>query len=1046
MAAEPAFSSISDAVNSIRHSLSDLCLPDQTHHHHFSFSVPARFSSFAHRLQLVLNQLLRSSSSPSLDDFPPSVHTALKGIAADLVKALDTVSVYKTRSKIFVLINCLSLCSSLHERTSAISGWLALLDSAIVDSPELRKKVADLSRDMKQARFEVTKNEERVHFMLQKEGQERQAKTSKAVQSAIIMDLARSLGIDPENQTELSEQINLLKNDLARSSSLSERRILSSLERIIDNWATEPTISTWKLDLEFDDDDQITPFKNFQCPLTKAVMKDPVVLESSQTYERTAIEYWFERCMEVGRDPTCPVTGMVLGSLELKPNIGLAGAIEEWVNRNVEIQVQAAVKHLSEEAPSVECIERVLDSIYRICEEHPISRHNVRNAGIVVLIVKLLRNSSKIIGSNLRSKALLALLCMAKDEESKEIMLEEGTTRLAIHGLIGSSEKERENAVKLLLEFSSDEACCTKIASEKGALVLLSSIAGNLEHPALSNLAEEVLKQMEKMEDNVQHLAAVGRFEPLLTRLCEGSDDVKIKMATLLGKMTLTNSSKEQIARQGTKTLVEMLSNPEAQAPSLQALCNLSSLDDNATILVDSHVLPALVDILFRNWDPFPELKELSALTIANIVSNPGQWELAYADKEGHSMQSESFVHNLLRLLAVASPRCQVSILHVLYGIASSPQASESVTSHIKSGEGIKIILSFLEHLEVEHRISAFRLARVLSERFGHDLAKELRHSNKLLLLRDKLLDKQSTEGEKSDAACILANLSLLEEEVKVLLGADFVRWTVSTIKIQRCNSGARITRPMSSMLEGLLGLLLHVTRSCDLQTLHAVRENRLMSIFCEQLGFPSKPRVKQLALFGLKNLSECGRLLAARDAEPSPPRGLFSSLVFMCGKASSQPSTCPLHNIPCDEDGQLCLLKCKCIKPLVDLLVDEDTSVQIAAVEALSTLMFDTSDSFKRAVDELEQLGLVAAVIDLFIEVRPGDLQERLSWMIERILRVDNHNHRQSLNQSLVKALVEAFKHGNTNTKKHAQDALTNLKQLSGVSAKTSSRARSRG
>lgn len=101
-------------------------------------------------------------------------------------------------------------------------------------------------------------------------------------------------------------------------------------------------------------------------------------------------------------------------------------------------------------------------------------------------------------------------------------MLEEGITRLAIHSLIGSSATERESAVKLLLEFSRDEACCTKIASEKGALVLLSSIAGNLEHPASSNLAEEVLKQMEKIEDNVQHLAAAGRFEPLLTRLCEG--------------------------------------------------------------------------------------------------------------------------------------------------------------------------------------------------------------------------------------------------------------------------------------------------------------------------------------------------------------------------------------------------------------------------------------------------------------------------------------------------------------------------------------------
>lgn len=101
-------------------------------------------------------------------------------------------------------------------------------------------------------------------------------------------------------------------------------------------------------------------------------------------------------------------------------------------------------------------------------------------------------------------------------------MLEEGTIKFAIHGLIASSEKEREYAVKLLLEFSSDEACCIKIASEKGALVLLSSMAGDLEHPALSNLADEVLKRMEMINENIQHLAAAGRFDPLLRQLCEG--------------------------------------------------------------------------------------------------------------------------------------------------------------------------------------------------------------------------------------------------------------------------------------------------------------------------------------------------------------------------------------------------------------------------------------------------------------------------------------------------------------------------------------------
>lgn len=362
-------------------------------------------------------------------------------------------------------------------------------------------------------------------------------------------------------------------------------------------------------------------------------------------------------------------------------------------------------------------------------------------------------------------------------------------------------------------------------------------------------------------------------------------------------------------------------------------------------------------------------------------------------------------------------------------------QFAESVAFHIKSGEGIKTILPFLEHPEVEHRIQAFRLTRLLSERFGQDIADELRPFNKLSLFKDKLLDNQSTDSERSDAACILANLSLSKDEVKTLLEIGFVRWIATTVRNQRQTSNGRISRSASSMLEGLLGLLLHITRNLDPQTLSTLKEHSLITIFHQQLNYHSNPRVKQLAIIGLKNLSGYGSSLAAMESERQPPHGLCSHLMFMCGRSSLEPSTCPIHNIPCEEDGQLCLLKSNCIRPLVDLLTDKDTSVQIAAVEALSTLVIDTSSSTncKRAVDELEQLGVVEAVISLFTEVRPGELQERTVWIIERILRVENHKH--SLNQSLVWALVEAFKHGNPNTKRHAQDALTSLKQLSGVS-----------
>ena len=139
---------VSAAVDSIRRSLSNLCSPPPDPRR--PFENPRRFSAFARRLQPALDQLLLSLPEP-----PPPVQTALKGIAGDLSKAAETVSLYENASKIFVLINCKTLCSALQERTAAIAGWLALLDSALHDFPELRKKVSDLFRDMKHAQFTV---------------------------------------------------------------------------------------------------------------------------------------------------------------------------------------------------------------------------------------------------------------------------------------------------------------------------------------------------------------------------------------------------------------------------------------------------------------------------------------------------------------------------------------------------------------------------------------------------------------------------------------------------------------------------------------------------------------------------------------------------------------------------------------------------------------------------------------------------------------------------------------------------------------------------
>ena len=64
--------------------------------------------------------------------------------------------------------------------------------------------------------------------------------------------------------------------------------------------------------------------QNFLCPITQAVMMDPVIGSDGITYERTAIESWFA----TGKN-TSPMTRQPMASTSLVPNYALKAMIEE---------------------------------------------------------------------------------------------------------------------------------------------------------------------------------------------------------------------------------------------------------------------------------------------------------------------------------------------------------------------------------------------------------------------------------------------------------------------------------------------------------------------------------------------------------------------------------------------------------------------------------------------------------------------------------------------------------------------------------------------
>ncbi|KAM7499508.1 hypothetical protein LguiA_023922 [Lonicera macranthoides] len=73
---------------------------------------------------------------------------------------------------------------------------------------------------------------------------------------------------------------------------------------------------------------QPVPRSHFICPILKDVMDDPCVAEDGYTYERRAIERWFEH------NDKSPMTNLPLTKKCLVPNNALRSAIMEWKSGN----------------------------------------------------------------------------------------------------------------------------------------------------------------------------------------------------------------------------------------------------------------------------------------------------------------------------------------------------------------------------------------------------------------------------------------------------------------------------------------------------------------------------------------------------------------------------------------------------------------------------------------------------------------------------------------------------------------------------------------
>lgn len=235
--------------------------------------------------------------------------------------------------------------------------------------------------------------------------------------------------------------------------------------------------------------------KDFCCPISLDLMRDPVIVSTGQTYDRSSISRWLDE-----GHYTCPKTGQMLAHTRLIPNRALRNLITQWSaahgvpyeppegaecsselaaasSSKAAVTANQATASLliqqlasgSEDAQAIAARE-----IRLLSKTGKENRAFIAEAGAIPHLKRLLLSSNAVAQEN----SVTAMLNLSIHDKNKgRIMDEEGCLNSIVDVLrFGQTTEARENAAATLFSLSAVHDYKKRIANENGAVEALANL------------------------------------------------------------------------------------------------------------------------------------------------------------------------------------------------------------------------------------------------------------------------------------------------------------------------------------------------------------------------------------------------------------------------------------------------------------------------------------------------------------------------------------------------------------------------------------------
>ncbi|XP_062096496.1 U-box domain-containing protein 17 [Humulus lupulus] len=280
----------------------------------------------------------------------------------------------------------------------------------------------------------------------------------------------------------------------------------------------------------------ITIPKDFCCPISLDLMRDPVIISTGQTYDRSSISRWVEEghC-------TCPKTGQMLIKTCIFPNRALRNLIMQW-----------CIAHGIPYDPP-ECTESFVAA-------SPTKAALEANRATAALLIQQLANGSQVA----KTVAAREIRLLAKTgRENRAFIAEAGAIPHLRTILLSVNPVAQENSVTAMLNLSIYDKNKSRIMDEEGCLESIVEVLRFGQTTEARENAAATLFSLSAVHDYKKRIAdAEGAIEALAGLLREGTPRGKKDAVTALFNLsTHTDNCVRMIEAKAVTALVSALGN-----------------------------------------------------------------------------------------------------------------------------------------------------------------------------------------------------------------------------------------------------------------------------------------------------------------------------------------------------------------------------------------------------------------------------------------------------------------------------------------------------